>query len=172
MKKIVNGKVYDTDMAAPVTGWTEEGLVAGVKVKVSVTLNRQHALKDGAEPEDALTMHDWGGVSVSSEQVDKAKGEFFLSFETGSWDEESKRVVPLTDDEAKRIVEARCPFDKYVDLFGDPRGIAVTPETVRKAVERQRSSDREERLQVVKQRDEERARVFELEERIRKLEDR
>jgi hypothetical protein len=172
MKKIVNGQVYDTNMAASVTSWTEESHVAGVKVTVGVTLNRKYVLKEGVAPEEAMKVYPWGGVSADHEKIDKSKGEFFLSFETGSYDEESKRVVPVTDDQAKEIVEKRCSFDDYVSLFGNPSGIVVTIDAVKKAVEGQRSRDYEEKSQVVKERDAANARVSELEDRIRELENR
>lgn len=172
MKKVVNGRVYDTDMAATVASWTEEAHVAGVRVRVNVKLNRKYVLKEGVAPEDALKVSAWGGVSPDSEKVDKAKGEFFLSFETDSWDEESKRIVPVSDDEAKGIVERRCPFDEYVSWFGDPRGLVVTQGAVGKAVERQRLHDFDEKLQVMRERDAAKARVSELEDRVRKLENR
>lgn len=171
MKKIVNGQVYDTDMAASVTSWKEEGHVAGVKVAVSVRLNRKYVLKEGVAPEDALVVSSWGGVSTDSGKVDATRGEFFLSYETGSWDEESKRIVPVSDEEAKQIVERRCSFEDYVRWFGDPRGLVVTPDAVKKAVALQRSSDYDEKLQVVKERDAAKARVSELEDRIRRLEE-
>ena len=76
MKKIVDGRVYDTDMAATVATWSEEGCVAGVKVNVSVRLNRKYVLKEGVAPEDALKVSSWGGVSTDSEKVDKTRGEF------------------------------------------------------------------------------------------------
>lgn len=172
MKKVVNGQVYDTDMAASVASWKEESHVAGVKVAVSVRLNRKYVLKEGVSPDEALKVSSWGGVSADREKIDEAKGEFFLSFETSSWDEESERIVPVSDEQAKEIVEKRCSFDDYVKLFGDPRGIAVTPDAVKKAVEKQRLSDYEEKSQVVKERDAANARISELENRIRELENR
>jgi len=172
MKKVVNGRVYDTDMAATVTRWDEEAHVAGVRVKVSVRLHRKYDLKEGVAPEDALKVSSWGGVSTDSGKVDTTRGEFFLSFETRSWDEESNQIVPVSDDEAKRIVERRCSFEDYVRWFGDPRGLVATPEAVRKAVEAQRSHDYDERSQVEKERDAAKARVSELEDRVRELESR
>ena len=172
MKKVVNGQVYDTDMATTVASWKEECHLAGVKVTVDVRLNRKYVLKEGVSPEEALMVHSWGGVSVDSEKVDKTRGEFFLSFETGSWAEESKRIVPVSDDEAKSIVEKRCSFDEYVNWFGDPRGPVVTPEAVRKAVAQQHSYDYDEKEQVVKERDAAKVRVSELEARVRELESR
>lgn len=172
MKKVVNGQVYDTDMADYVASWKEESHVAGVKVTVHVRLNRKYVLKEGVSPDEALKVSAWGGVTTAREKIDEAKGEFFLSLETNSWDEESKRIVPVSDDEAKQIVEKRCSFDDYVKLFGDPSGIAVTPEAVKKAVEKQRASDYEEKSQVVKERDAANARISELEDRIRELENR
>ena len=169
MKKVVNGRVYDTDMAASVTSWHEETHVAGVRVKVSVRLNRKYVLKEGVPPDEAMKVHSWGGASVDSEKVDTTRGEFFLSFETGSWDEASKRIVPVSDYEAKSIVEKRCSFEEYVRWFGDPRGLVVTPDAVRKAVAQQRSYDYDEKEQVVKERDAAKARVSELEDLIQKL---
>ena len=128
MKKVVNGQVYDTDMAEIVTSWNETSFVAGVKVTVGAKLNRKYVLKDGVAPEDAIKVSSWGGVSTDREKIDKSKGEFFLSFDTGTWDGESKRIVPVSDEQAKEIVEKRCSFDEYVSLFGDPRGITVSPD--------------------------------------------
>ena len=172
MRKVVNGQVYDTDQADAVASWNEECCVAGIKLKVSVKLNRKYVLKEGVAPEDAIKVHSWGGVSVDREKIDESKGEFFLSYESGSWDEESKRIVPVSDGQAKEIVEKRCSFDEYVILFGDPRGVAVTTDAVKKAVEKQRRSDYEEKSQVVKERDAANVRISELEERIRELENR
>lgn len=172
MKKVVNGRVYDTDMAAIVARWDEEAHVAGVRVKVGVRLNRKYVLKEGVAPEDALTVSSWGGVSTDSEKVDKTRGEFFLSFETGAWDEESKRIVPVSDDEAKQIVEKRCSFDEYVGWFGDPRGLVVTPEAVRKAVDARNTKAYEAERRLKAERDAAQARVSELEDRVRELESR
>ena len=172
MKKVVNGRVYDTDMAATVTSWKEESHVAGVKVTVSVRLNRKYVLKEGVAPEDALKVSSWGGVSTDGEKVDKTRGEFFLSFETGSWDEESKRIVPVSDDEAKEIVEKRCSFEEYVRWFGDPRGLVVTPDAVRKAVDARSTKAYEDESKLKAERDAAKARVSELEDRIRELESR
>ena len=172
MKKVVNGRVYDTDMAASVTTWKEEGCVAGIKVTVSVRLNRKYVLKEGVAPEDALKVSSWGGVSADSEKIDRTRGEFFLSFETGSWDEESKRIVPVSDDEAKQIVEKRCSFEEYVRWFGDPRGIVVTPDAVRKAVDARSTKAYEDESKLKAERDAAKARVSELEDRVRELENR
>lgn len=172
MKKVVNGQVYDTDMAATVTSWKEESHLAGVKVTARTTLNRKYVLKKGVAPDEALKVTSWGGISVDSEKIDQTRGEFFMSTETGSWDEEAKRIVPVSDDQAKQIVEKRCSFDEYVRLFGDPRGLVVTPDAVKKAVGEQHSRDYEEKRQVEKERDTAKARVSELENRIRELENR
>ena len=166
MKKIVNGRVYDTDMAATVTTWNEEGCVAGARVKVSVRLNRKYVLREGVAPEDALKVSSWGGVSADGEKIDRTRGEFFLSFEIGSWDEESKRITPITDDEAKSIVEKRCSFEEYVRWFGDPRGLVVTPEAVRKAVDARSAKAYEEEEKLKAERDAAKARVKELEAKL------
>lgn len=172
MKKVVDGRVYDTDMAAIVTRWKEETRVAGVKVTVNVALHRKYVLKEGVAPEDALKVSSWDIVSADSEKVDRTRGEFFLSFETGLWDEESKRIVPVSDDEAKSIVERRCSFNEYVSWFGDPRGLVVTPDAVRKAVDARSAKAYEEEGRLKEERDAAKARVSELEDRIRELESR
>ena len=156
MKKVVNGRVYDTDMATSVVMWYEETHVSGITVKVRITLNRAYSPKDGVAPEDALKVYSWGGISVDTDKVDTTKGKFFLSYDIGSYDESSKRIVPISDAEAKSIVEERCSFDEYVRLFGDPRGLVITPDDVRKAVE--------------KGRNEAKTRISELEKRIQELE--
>lgn len=172
MKKVVNGQVYDTNMAASVVSWKEESHVAGVKVTAGITLNRKYVLKDGVAPEDAIKVTSWGGITIDSKKIDQTRGEFFLSIESGSWAEESKRIVPVTDDQAKQIVEKRGSFDDYVRWFGDPSGLSLTPEAVKNAVKKQRMSDQEEQSQVEKERDAAKARVSELEDRIRELENR
>jgi beta-lactamase class A len=172
MKKVVNGQVYDTDMAATVTSWKEESQLSGVKVTANITLNRKYVLKDGVTPDEALEVTSWGGISVNSNKIDQTRGEFFLSIKSGSWDEEANRIIPVSDDQAKEIVEKRGSFEDYVRWFGDPRGIAVTPDAVKKAVETQRLTDYEEKSKVVKERDAAKARVSELENRILELENR
>lgn len=172
MKKVVNGKVYDTEMAEAVVSWKEESHVAGVKAKATVTLMRNYVLKEGVSPDDAITVKSWGGISVDRTKIDWTSGELFLSIEAGLWAEESKRIVPVTEDQAKRIVEKRCSFEDYVRWFGDPRGLSVTPDFVKKAVEKQRMSDYNEKSLVVKERDAANARISELEERVRELESR
>lgn len=169
MKKVVKGQVYDTDMATIVTSWDEENHVAGIKVKVNVKLNRKYVLKEGVQPEEALQVRSWGGITTDREKIDKAKGEFFLSFETGLWDEESKRIVPVSDEQAKEIVEKRCSFDEYVSLFGDPRGIIMTVDAVKKAVDKQRLSDNEEKSRVMREHDAAKVRISELESHIQEL---
>lgn len=172
MKKVVNGQVYDTEMASHVTSWKEESCLAGVTVTASITLNRKYSLKEGVAPEDAIKVTSWGSITIDSNKVDQTRGEFFLSIESGLWDEEAKRIVPVTDDQAKQIVEKRGSFEDYVRWFGDPRGISVTPDAVKKAVSEQHYRDYEEKQQVEKERDAAKARVSELENRIRELENR
>lgn len=166
MKKIVDGRVYDTDMAALVAVWKEESCVAGVMLTTSVKLYRKYVPKEGVAPEAALKVYPWGGVSADSEKVDTTRGEFFLSFETGSWDEESKRVVPVSDNQAKSIVEKRCSFDDYIKLFGDPRGLVVTPDAVKKAVDARSTKAYEDESKLKAERDAAQARVHELEAKL------
>lgn len=172
MKKIVGGRVYDSDNAFTVLNWSEESVVSGVKVKVQVRLNRTYCLKDGVEAADAVTTTSWGSTVFDKEKLDRTRGEFFLTFETGSWDEESKRVLPVSDEDAKAILEKRGSFDDYCKWFGDPRGPVLTMDAVKKAVDAENTRQYKSRREVEKDRDAAKARVSELEDRVRELENR
>ena len=172
MKKIVNGRVYDTDAAHSVLSWDEDSVVSGVKVRVRVRLNRAYCLKEGVEAADAVTTTSWGSTKLDEEKLDRTRGEFFLSFETGSWDEESKRIVPVSDEDAKAILEKRTGFDDYCKWFGDPRGPVLTTDAVKKAVDAANTRQYEARHKVELERDAAKLRVSELEDRVRELEDR
>ena len=170
MKKVVNGRVYDTDTASTVLSWTVEQNVAGLQVTVQYRLNRMYQLKEGVQPEDAVKLTSWGGVSVDSDKIDRTKGEFFLSIETEGWGEKAKRVQPISDDEAKALLERRASFDEYVKWFGDPRGLIITSDAVRKAVDARSSKAYDDERALRAERDAAQARVRELEERVRELE--
>lgn len=170
MKKIVNGRVYDTDDAHRVLSWSEDSIVSGVKVSVQVRLNRAYCLKDGVDTTDAVKPTSWGSMVFDMEKVDRTRGEFFLSFEAGSWEEESKRIVPVTDEEARKLVEKRGSFDDYCKWFGDPRGPMFTMDAVRKAVDAENRRQYEARREIEKARDAAKARVSELENRVAELE--
>lgn len=119
MKKIVNGKLYDTAEAVSVVSWTETASVFGIGVKVKFTLCRE---KVAEKPMDGLKLGSWGGVSDWDVKSDGSKGEFFLATEvSGTYD--TGRIRPVDVDEARRIYEEHSDSgfdmeDKYAKYFG------------------------------------------------------
>lgn len=98
MKKIINGKKYDTETARKISGW-DEG-------------------RNGD--------HDY----VHEELYRKKNGEFFLFGEGGAnskygaWIDnysraESRKIVPLPIEEAKRWAEKHISTEKYEEIFGE-----------------------------------------------------
>lgn len=101
MKKIINGKLYDTYTA---------------KIVAMVNTNGVYSRNDFRWQEERLCK--------------KKTGEFFLYGEGGPmtkyaepdgngtrWGE---RIIPLTVDDAKHFVEKHCDVDTYIKLFGEP----------------------------------------------------
>lgn len=99
MKKIINGKKYDTETATEIASGGTDGL----------------SMSDFRYYEETLYR--------------KKTGEFFLAGEghgmtkygssngnTRGWGE---AILPLTDDEAKAWVEQECDSETYEQLFGD-----------------------------------------------------
>ena len=116
MKKIINGKLYDTYNSNTVCSWTKQVDIFGVDVKALFTLHREKAAND---PLKGLTLCSWGGVSTSDVKVDESKGEFFLSVVVGNFG----RITPLTFDQAKRTFEEHSELDysleeNYEKYFG------------------------------------------------------
>lgn len=103
MKKIVNGRLYDTDGAISVVSWNETSYVAGIPVDVRYTLHRKKTPCE--DPLKTLKVGQWGGVSDWDVKVDVSKGEFFLAVQIGSFYNDLGTVRPLDDDEARRLFE-------------------------------------------------------------------
>lgn len=166
MKKVVNGRVYDTDAASTVLSWMEDSYVAGLHVAVQYRLNRMYQLKEGIPPEDAVKLTSWGSADISLDKVDRSRGEFFISVEFGGWAEDSRRIQPISDDEAKAIIERHASYEEYVRWFGDPRGLAPTLDAVRKAIDARSAKACENERRLTAERDAAKARVEELERRL------
>ena len=116
MKKIINGKLYDTYNSNEICSWTKQVDVFGVDVKAIFTLHRERVTNN---PLEGLTLSSWGGVSTSDVKVDESKGEFFLSIVIGGFG----KITPLTFDQAKRTFEEHSELEysleeDYEKYFG------------------------------------------------------
>lgn len=118
MKKIVNGRLYDTREAVTVCSWRESAAVFGIEVDVQFTLCRE---KVADKPMEGLKLGSWGGVSDWDVKSDGSKGDFFLATEvSGTYDK--GRIRPVDVDEARRIYEEHSGSynmeDEYLKYFG------------------------------------------------------
>lgn len=119
MKKIVNGRLYDTREAVTVCQWSETAEVYGIELEVNFTLCRE---KVADKPMEGLKLSSWGGVSDWDVKSDGSKGDFFLAKEiSGTYDK--GRIRPVDVDEARRIYEEHSDSgysmeDEYAKYFG------------------------------------------------------
>ena len=111
MKKVVNGKLYDTNEATTVCSWRETASMFGVEVEAQFTLCRE---KVAGKPSEGLELTSWGGVSDWDVKKDDSKGEFFLAVQVGGYNGKG-RVRPLGVDEARRIFEEHTESDYGVE---------------------------------------------------------
>lgn len=120
MKKIVNGKLYDTDEATVVCSWRETGALFGVEIETTFTLFRE---KVAENPLEGLELLSFNAVSDWKVKKDVAKGEFFLAVQVGG-SVGNGRIRPLGFDEARHIFEEHTDSsewqleDDYENYFG------------------------------------------------------
>lgn len=117
MKKIVNGRLFDTSEAISVVSWTETAFVFGIGLEVRFKLMRE---KVSAKPSEGLKLLSWGGVSDYDVVKDESRGDFFLVTQIGL---DYGKIRPVDVDEAKRIFEEHtsCDYsveDDYQKYFG------------------------------------------------------
>lgn len=120
MKKIVNGKLYDTSEATVVCSWRETSTLFGVEIETRFSLCRE---KVAEKPSEGLKLLSFGGVSDWDVKKDDSKGEFFLAVEVGGYSGGKGRIRPIGFDEARRIFEEHtdseyCLEDDYERYFG------------------------------------------------------
>lgn len=108
MKKIVNGKLYDTNEATTVCSWRKTGEVFGIDVEVLFTLCRE---KVAGNPLEGMKLESWGGVSDYEVVKDESRGDFFLVTQIDA----SGKIRPVDVDEAKRIFEEHTACDYSVE---------------------------------------------------------
>lgn len=111
MKKIVNGRLYDTNEAVTVCSWRESAAVFGIEVDVQFTLCRE---KVAEKPMEGLKLGSWGGVSDWDVKSDGSKGDFFLATEIGG-SYGKGRIRPVDVEEARRIYEEHTDSDYNVE---------------------------------------------------------
>lgn len=118
MKKVINGKLYDTSEATVVCSWTESETMFGINIDAQFGLYRE---KVAEKPSEGLALTSWGGVSDWDVKKDPSKGEFFLAVQVGG-SFGPGRIRPLDVDEARRIFEAHADDygleDEYEKYFG------------------------------------------------------
>lgn len=107
MKKVVNGKLYDTSEATAVCSWCKTGVLFGIEITVQFTLCREQVTK---KPLEGLKLDTWGGVSGWDVKEDCSKGDFFLAAQVGGGCS-GGRIHPLGVDEARRIFEEHTDAD-------------------------------------------------------------
>ena len=119
MKKIVNGRLYDTSGAATVCSWRKTTTAFGVEIEAQFTLCRE---KVAEKPSEGLKLSTWGGVSDRDVKKDESKGDFFLAVQVGGCCGKG-RIRPLGVDEARRVFEEHSDNDysledDYAKYFG------------------------------------------------------
>jgi len=119
VKKIVNGRLYDTSEAIVVCSWHETATVFGIEVEAHFLLCRE---KVAEKPMDGLKLSSWGGVTDYDVKKDASKGDFFLATQVGG-SYGPCRIRPLDVDEARRVYEEHTDSDynledEYQKYFG------------------------------------------------------
>lgn len=99
MKKIINGKKYDTDTAT----WVGE-YWNGLSDKDFRYLSEDLYLKKTGE---FFLMGDGGALTIYSNS-------------NGSQSWGVSKIIPLTKKEAREWAEEHLGFDEYVEFFGEP----------------------------------------------------
>ena len=126
MQKIIEGHLYDTDLAKEVadnTKWLEAPeSPTGGRCKVTETLYREIALKPGVDISAARKKSSWGGYLWDDTQIDYGSGAFFLVVGFGWGGSESATFHPMSEAQAKRWFERYHgdEVDKYRRVFGAP----------------------------------------------------
>lgn len=120
MKKIVNGRLYDTSEAVTVCSWRETAEVFGIELEVKFQLCRE---KVAEKPIEGLKLESWGEVSDWDVESDGSKGDFFLAKEISGMLYGKGRIRPIDVDEARRVYEEHSDSsydmeDEYRKYFG------------------------------------------------------
>lgn len=126
MQKIIEGHLYDTDLAKEVADnkdWLEPAeSPTGGRCQVTETLYREIALKPGVDISAARKKTSWGGYTWDDDKIDRGNGAFFLVIGFGWRGNDSASLRPLTEEQARRWFERYHgdEVDKYRRVFGTP----------------------------------------------------
>ena len=99
MKKIINGKKYDTDTAREV-GYDNNGLLYSDFFYIEETLYKK---KTGE-----FFLRGRGGAATK-----------YAECKPGKFSGSGKAIVPLTEDEAKKWAEDHLTVEEYEGIFGE-----------------------------------------------------
>ena len=163
MKKVVNGRVYDTDKCVDVVKWEENDTVQGVAVLVRRELHRVPTPAAGKSPIDCFKTSSYGSCYLESDNIDMRSGDFFLETTIAdichTYNTCGCRIDPVDDKTARQIVEKYGDYETYCRYFGSPEGVAIDLKEVEKACEPVRS----EKWKVETERDSLKGKVADLE---------
>lgn len=126
MQKIIDGHLYDTDLAREVADNSEwlgpDKSPTGGRCKVTETLYREIALKPGVSLSEARKKTSWGGFTWDDDKIDYGNGTFFLVVGFGWSENDASAVHPMTEEQAKRWFEHYHGdnVEKYRKIFGAP----------------------------------------------------
>lgn len=161
MKKVVGGVLYDTDRAVQCVSWRETVVNFGVRTDYSFTLYRKVVPKPGVDPATVVKVSKYGSVSVDRDLADERSGEFFLAVEGPGWNDDAKRVEPVSVDCAKSTVEARGDCATWERFFGTPAGVSET-DAIARAVEERVGEIQRQKWDAERERDALKAKLEEL----------
>lgn len=116
MKKIINGKLYNTESAKKIASYQS-----------NFSKNDFHYFEEDLYKKRSGEFFIFGKGNAASPYHERATG--------GGWDE-GERIIPLKYEEAKRWAEEYLEADEYCSIFGEPDesnekitlGIQVTKE--------------------------------------------
>lgn len=99
MKKVINGKMYNTETAEKIDGWSN-GYYGNDFRNCTERLYRKRT--------GEFFLHGWGGpMSKYAESL-------------GNMTSGGEKITPFTEDEAKEWMEEHSDVDTYIDVFGEP----------------------------------------------------
>ena len=100
MKKVIHGKLYDTDTAECVAAWSNEAYDSIDYCSESLYRKRT----------GEFFLYGDGGPKSP------------YSLRRGSFIYGNSVIIPYSDAEAKEWVEEHCGGDKYIEIFGEVEG--------------------------------------------------
>ncbi len=100
MRKIINGKMYDTNTAKEISYWNNGGSHSDFDF-CEETLFRKRT--------GEFFLYGFGG----------AMSKYSKSCGLNSW-EGSEEIIPLTEDKARKWVETHADAEDYIKVFGEP----------------------------------------------------